>query len=294
MRHAALVLVALAGCSIKHRSDDIIDAPPGTIDPDANVNPDTGKPPDAPDPFDVREVPGLVIWLDGAQGVTKDNSNRVSRWADQSGAGNDAVAPSETTRPEFVSNSMNGQPAIKFGVNRQPQLSMKDAESLRWGTDDFVLIVVTKFQNNPNSDVDGVGTLVSKGGNGSGFGLFGNLDGGPIGTGSGGSTGRVAQVANSRVVRAPGEFNNGKPHVIALRRVEDVLELRVDSGVAAMVTGANNISVNTTSAVLIGSLAGGQFARLDGDIAEVIAVVGEATVTHIDQLESYLLDRYGL
>ena len=54
----------------------------GTNEAAADATPTDAS--DAP-AFSVGSLPGLVIWLDAAKGVTKDASNIVSAWADQSG-----------------------------------------------------------------------------------------------------------------------------------------------------------------------------------------------------------------
>src|SRR5256885_697194 len=115
----AVVAIAGSGCSIHHRSDEIQDASGQRDSPqggghdaklaDAKVN-------------GVKDVPGLVLWLDGTAGITRDAIDRVSRWADQSGQGNDAVAAQAANRPMFVAGSINQQPGIHFGLDGTPQL----------------------------------------------------------------------------------------------------------------------------------------------------------------------------
>src|SRR5262245_31575436 len=68
----------LVGGSMHHRSDELGD---GAID-----GPGDGRSGDG----GVGGVPGLVLWLNGGAGVTHDQANRVSRWADQSGNQNEA------------------------------------------------------------------------------------------------------------------------------------------------------------------------------------------------------------
>jgi hypothetical protein len=46
--------------------------------------------------------------------VTKNASNYVSEWKDQSGHGCDAIQPDSTQRPLWVDNSVNGYPVLRF------------------------------------------------------------------------------------------------------------------------------------------------------------------------------------
>jgi hypothetical protein len=55
----------------------------------------------------------MALWLKADAGVTKDGSNMVSAWADQSGSGNN-VAPYYTYRAEWVADAINDHPALYF------------------------------------------------------------------------------------------------------------------------------------------------------------------------------------
>jgi hypothetical protein len=55
-----------------------------------------------------------VIWLKSDVGITKDGSNRVSAWADQSGNGNDVTQATGTDQPLWVDAVLNSLPVIRF------------------------------------------------------------------------------------------------------------------------------------------------------------------------------------
>ena len=55
----------------------------------------------------------LKLWLRADSGVTTSGSN-VTAWADLSGNSNNASQGTTADQPTFVSNSINGQPAIQF------------------------------------------------------------------------------------------------------------------------------------------------------------------------------------
>jgi len=52
--------------------------------------------------------------LKGDAGVTKDGSNKVSAWADQSGHGNNANKVTSSKQPTWVDNAVNGHPVMRF------------------------------------------------------------------------------------------------------------------------------------------------------------------------------------
>ncbi len=60
---------------------------------------------------------GLQLWLKGDAGLTL-NGSAVSQWADQSGAGRNALQATAASQPLRVLNAVNGKPAIQFdGTN---------------------------------------------------------------------------------------------------------------------------------------------------------------------------------
>ncbi len=77
----------------------------------------------------------LQLWLKADAGVTKDGSNKVSAWADQSASGKNATQAIASAQPLFVDNAVNGLPALQFDglgnymsanvvVNQSSQYSM--------------------------------------------------------------------------------------------------------------------------------------------------------------------------
>jgi hypothetical protein len=57
---------------------------------------------------------GLVAWFMADVGVTKDGSNRVSNWADQSGNSRDAVQATAANKPLWMPGMVNGKPVLRF------------------------------------------------------------------------------------------------------------------------------------------------------------------------------------
>ncbi|NBU70551.1 MAG: hypothetical protein EBS53_03745 [Bacteroidetes bacterium] len=65
-------------------------------------------------PFSPSSIPNLGLWLDANVGVDKDGSNLVTRWYDQSGNGRNVLQFVASRKPTFLSNELNGKPAINF------------------------------------------------------------------------------------------------------------------------------------------------------------------------------------
>ena len=55
----------------------------------------------------------LVLWLDAAS-ITQSGNTPISVWADKSGYGNDANQPTILNQPAFITDTINGQPVVRF------------------------------------------------------------------------------------------------------------------------------------------------------------------------------------
>lgn len=60
------------------------------------------------------QLSGCVLWLRADLGITKDGSDKVSAWADQSGAGNNVTQATGTKQPTWVAGALGGQAALSF------------------------------------------------------------------------------------------------------------------------------------------------------------------------------------
>ena len=63
------------------------------------------------------QVTGLWQWLKADAGITKDGSDLVSAWADQSGGGRNVTQGTAANKPLWVDAVYNTLPAIRFGGN---------------------------------------------------------------------------------------------------------------------------------------------------------------------------------
>lgn len=107
--------------------------------PDTSV-PDTGV--DAGD-WSPRDMAGLTVWLDGSKGVVEDptKAGKVFKWQDRSGKGNDATVASAQS-PSIEASAVNGKGAVK--CDGGSYLSIKDADTLKFGTGDYGIITIAK------------------------------------------------------------------------------------------------------------------------------------------------------
>jgi hypothetical protein len=109
----------------------------------------------------------------------------------------------------------------------------------------------------------------------------------------------ATQSTNTNFVSTTTLYNDLKPHQFAFQRVGAKLDMRVD-GVSVQTSNSTSINVDPNQnfpQVRIGAdLFGGQgmFGRLNGDIAEMLAVKGALSSNDQSGLEGYLKSKYGL
>lgn len=73
------------------------------------------------------QLPNLHVWYHAGAGITKDSSDRVSAWADQSGAGDsgrNAAQGTASRQPLWLATDadMNGRPTVDFDAARDDEL----------------------------------------------------------------------------------------------------------------------------------------------------------------------------
>jgi hypothetical protein len=242
-----------------------------------------------------QSMSGLVLWLDGSQGVETD-SGIVVHWADQSGHGNDALLPPIAGgTPVLAAAAFGGKPAVRFNGTTD-YLVVNDDVSLQFGTGDFAVAVATRHTTSP--DVGwGVGFFYAKPAAGS------ILSNGPMlyGNTVEHTTEAVAQLAGQQVVvkTAQSGLNDGAPMVLVMRRAAHpggpvaTLSIRLNGAEAGSMTGMGFML--DASAIGQPLYIGGSpdMHNIMGDIAEVIAVKGPSSVEHISAIEMYLMTKYG-
>jgi hypothetical protein len=183
----------------------------------------------------------------------------------------------------------------KKGGNNGQMLVIPDSMSLRWGTGDFAVWTVARFDNNPNDQVNSTrfGTLYSK------VTLNQNVNIGPLLLANNPSQ---AQAGLAGVITAPGNvlgasmaYNDNQARSYALRRFGSTVELRVNGTQVASIQQNGSIDVsNPNVGVRIGADGDASINRLNGDIAEIIGCKGMIAAQDLTSIEAYLQSKYNL
>ena len=207
----------------------------------------------------IRNLPGLVLWLDDDVGVDTDpqNAAHVITWHDQSGNGNDAIATDGT-------------------INVYPTTPLKDHRALGCNPGHFVVTSGTQMEfGSGDFDVTVVAQCLIGGKPwskwGSGLGLYVVFDV-PIKF----FVGTTAAVTST-------SSNVGGFHIFTLRG--RTLELRVDGQSHFGLVNTTDVSAPGNPALLgLGNC----------EIAEVVAIKGQLSSPDLAVLESYLKTKFGL
>jgi hypothetical protein len=260
---------------------------PDSGNPDSG-NPDSGNPDSGPDSgaFSVKNVPGLVLWLDGSKGVTSDGSGNVSKWADQSGNANDAVQATTNRQPSLVTPGINGKAVIRFNPPSAtfPYLTIPDATTLRLGTGDFYITSVARRPVDNGS----LGCVLSKqnaAGPYAGYALYVNVSAPHAG-------GQLD--ANTNVLSSGGPYGDGVARQFGFARATNTATLRVNGATEGTLPATAVNSDAPGVALSIGGIVPNGLHPLVGDLAELVVVKGTISGSDMAAIEAYLQAKYAL
>ncbi|MBO9606785.1 MAG: discoidin domain-containing protein [Paenibacillaceae bacterium] len=249
---AALDIIARAGLTSVY--DDIVSggAAPDYTAPVAPASPPGGFIPTA----------NLGLWLKADAGVTKNGSDRVSRWADYSGSGADAEVLDSSAMPLWVANALNGKPALRFDGTQ----SLIAHDFVDIDMRDFTMTFVLK----PAVLVDYNQAIGSAGGWGEAAfraSANGTLYAGPDG--------------DSRIVTTSGQIQSG---------VTQIFTYKYSGGSAWLYR--NGALIGSASGLETGYPTPGFAMNPNGDVPEVVVYKSALSDTDRGTVETYLRDKY--
>ncbi len=181
------------------------------------VSNDAGAPP--PPAWSPKDLGSLAVWLRGDLGVHTGAAGMVTNWDDQSGLGNDANAVMGAG-PVATKGALS--PLTFDGAQ---MMTIKDAASIRWGSDFTVIVVASSAQAAKT-----YGALYGKTAVAApyaGPALFTDYPGGA--TPFTGSVGGQLDIGNF-VVSAETALDDQSPRMFAMRRSGAMIGLRVNGG----------------------------------------------------------------
>jgi hypothetical protein len=235
----------------------------------------------------------LAFWFDPTSLVS--GGGKVVQWSDLSGNANHASQGIATYQPTYSASGIAGLPSATF-TGPISFLAIADTTTMRWGTDDCVVVAVVRatpetapdamiYQKTGASPYDGVDLYLNA------------LAPSP-------STLAAAQVSGNvfALSRAPpATFVDASVHVVGARRAGATLEIRVDGAASGSIMSAMVASVDVSAVGWTANIGQNgyntpiaEFQQLHGDIAEMVGVNGSLTLAELADLEDYLKSRYGI
>jgi hypothetical protein len=223
---------------------------------------------------------GLVLWLRPDYEMTTV-SGKVSSWGDASGSGNTATQATSGNRPTFLSNAINGQPAVQFNSGSSTFLQLPGGMSdLSSGVS--ILAVVKPYSVSSGARL---------------------LD---FGNGSASDNIYLSEPTSTGLTLETYNGSSGtsvtSSSAITLNQYQVVAAVDNGSGTATIYTnafeGAQNASMGTLNNLLradnnIGEAsAGGNY--FNGEIAELVVYSRALTVSELSDLQSYFMTKYQL
>lgn len=250
-----------------------------TPTPTATPTPTTG-----PTPTSGVPTSGLKIWLKGDVGITKDASNYISTWADQSGNGLNATQGTSGVKPLWVNSVVNGKPVVRFdGSNDYLSFGPLTVNGLT----QMSMILVSSNRADQSGGTYGdfnVALIFDETGN------WGKVYLGPFqktvstryGTG---------QANNINIYTRPSTIGTGFSTSISIKNGTNEY-LYVNGTSVATYTGKLSAIANSSSTGWLGR--GGNNTYFNGDVAEVLIYDRALTDTERQSVQAYLSGKYGL
>jgi len=225
------------------------------------------------------QISGLKLWLDASSGVTTDGSTQavdgdpIKQWNDLSTSSANAIQATVGNRPVYKTNIINGKPVIRFNGSPQNMITSSFLDSSF--DNNFTYFMVASKENGDIevSTSNGDMNWYTGGQEDHFIANTGNLNPDQI-------TG----------VPAGNNFSISDPTIETFKYDGTNATLRVSGRQKSVsTTGALGLSGGLT----IGSLSSNNF-YYHGDIAEIIIYNSVLSDTQIEQIESYLMNKYGI
>lgn len=223
---------------------------------------------------------GCVLWLRSDLGVSRDPSNNVSQWDDQSGQGNHVTVPPGFGSPAYAQSAYNNRPCLRFLIARSTALYKANTNLI--GTGPYTMALVHQQLATAASAYTFGNTNSTGGTGGMAFGLSS-------------STRNVLHqnVAN----HTDGVIQTTLPEVWVATYDGSTVPVFYLNGVPTTVTGTNGmLSPAAAGAIAVGAFVFGatpsSFAS--ADVMEGMIFTRVLTTAELATLHAYLISRYAI
>lgn len=254
----------------------------------------------------------LVLWLEARpEDCDTDDDSHVSVWHDQTSFRNDATAAAGYDKPSFVQEAVNGHAALRFvplikggnELDEPTRLLVQDVESLRFGTEDLVYLVIGQWSNSPvpkpipNASLYlGAGSFLSKQALGHPYtGVFLSANYPGIFSNVTATTKLGVQLAlgGAFATSSLSGLNDGQFRLYEVRRRQSTkVVLRINGADQGSTVVPRDMDFSGVGAPLYIGGIGSE--PLNGALAEIVALRGDIPDDELAALEKHLLHKYAI
>lgn len=275
-----------ASATDESTADGASPSPDGSSTADGGADAASDSASDAPAAFDPKSIPGLVLWLDPAAGVT-ETGGKVSAWKDQSASSITVTQTNAANQP--AKGNVGGKPVIAGTATTWLEASgTAVGTKLDFGDGDMLAELVV------STEVTSVGLggvlykVIEDVAPYDGLQMYGNisLDGKP----------GIGLDGDSLLLKAAaGNMADGKLHLVGFRRSGDRLYLSLDgvAGVATPPSSSNKRAVDNTSPLRVGGRPSGVHSIVH-KLGDVVIYKGAVAPAQVTELEAYLKAKNGI
>ncbi len=245
-------------------------------------------------PFSPSDISGLVLWLQGDGTLWQDSARTtpvttdadpVGAWDDASGGGRHVIQATSGSRPTWQTNEINSEPVVR-GDGSDDSLSGSDT-GMPSGTSNRSAFLVIRPSANPASGVSNIILWWGSNSTNEGMGwsyVKDSVDGDKLklrqfswgGANVGGEVGDI-----NGVTKLLSGIWNGTNGIVRVNGVQTE-------------SAAQSQNTTLSGTMYVFREPSGFTQRFAGDIAEIVVYDSALTGGDLTNIETYLMDKYGL
>lgn len=237
----------------------------------------------APPLVDPKSIPGLVLWLDPASGVT-ETAGKVSAWKDSSASAITVTQPTAANQPS--KGTVGGKPVLVGTASTWLEASGVDVGTkLDLGDGDMLAAYVISLDL-PSNALGGVLYKTADSAPYNGLQLYGNitLDGKP-GAGLNG---------DDLLVKSPsGDMGDGKLHLVGYHKFGTEVYVSVDGVTTIARISAPKKVIDNTSPLQVGGRPSG-IHSLSHRLGDVLVYKGSIFTPQVEAIHRFLKAKNGI
>ncbi len=234
--------------------------------------------------FSPIDISDLVLFLDAQAIKTLENNDPVDNWHDQSPLGNDAIQANVNLQPTFRTSGVNGLPAIYFNGSSWLECIPHSAITIS----DYSIFMVIQSTATTSQQL-GLCAMTDAAHPYRYFSYLNRYSAGTLIATFDGSS-----VNNDINDTLNGAYNNGSAHLFTTYTAGNTVYMRGDGGLMTKNYTEPKDASNAINEITIGCITNTHNSIFKGYISEIIVYKKILSPTELSQVETYLLNKWGI